>query len=326
MASSKARQRKLARAKMERQLARRAQRDRRRRQTQAGVAIGLVVAIGIVVGLWVGGVFSSQPATTPLATCVWNTPANTQSLTDVGKPPTSGEPRSGTETMTITTDQGTITVALDLDKAPCAAASFSYLASKNFFDNTKCHRLTTSGSYVLQCGDPMGDGTGGPAYTFADENLPSPKATPGASGSSSPGASASASTTASGSASPGASPSTSPGAAAYYPRGTVAMANKGPDTNGSQFFIVYKDSNFDGPKYSIIGKVTGGMDVVDRVAAAGAVNADGKATSDGKPKIPVTIQTLTVSTPGSSPSPSPSGSVPPTTPSSSVTPSEAGKA
>jgi len=308
VASSKTRQRKMARAKMERQLARRAQKARRNRQLQAGLAVGLVAVVAVVVGLFVGGVFSSKqkPATT--ATCIWNTPANGGDLTDVGRPPTSGEARTGTEPMTLTTDQGTIAISLDLAKAPCSGASFKYLAGRNFFNNTICHRLTTSGIFVLQCGDPKGTGSGGPAYSFADENLPKPGAP--ASASASPAASDSASPTGSASAVPSASaaPTASAPTTVTYARGTVAMANSGPDTNGSQFFIVYQDSQMQ-PNYSVIGTVTSGMDVVDKVAAGGAVDANGAATSDGKPKLGVTIQTLTVGTePSATSAPQPSGS------------------
>ena len=116
--------------------------------------------------------------------------------------------------MTVTTNQGTIRIQVDTAKAPCTAASLTYLASLNFFDNSMCHRLsiadststdTTSNMYILQCGDPSGTGTGGPDYYVADENLPTDK-----------------------------SPA--------YPEGTVAMANSGPNTNGSQFFLVYEDT------------------------------------------------------------------------------------
>ncbi len=74
--------------------------------------------------------------------------------------------------MTITTDQGVIPIQMNVTQAPCTSESFSYLASKKFFDATKCHRLTTDGLFVLQCGDPTGTGKGGPTYTIADENLP----------------------------------------------------------------------------------------------------------------------------------------------------------
>ncbi len=118
---------------------------------------------------------------------------------------------------------------------------------EGYFDNSPCHRLTTSGIFVLQCGDPTGTGTGGPGYTVLDENL-NPGLKDAGNG------------------------------AVIYPRLTVAMANSGPNSNGSQFFIVYKDSPLP-PNYSVIGTVTKGMEIVDKVAAAGVKG--GK--TDGSP-------------------------------------------
>ena len=131
-------------------------------------------------------------------------------------------------------------------------ASMAYLAADGYFNNTPCHRLTTQGIYVLQCGDPTGTGTGGPGYEIPDENLP--ENTPN-----------------------------------NYPKGTVAMANAGPNTNGSQFFIVYQDTTLP-PNYTIWGTVSQGLDVVEKVAAAG-VQGGG---TDGPPALPITIQTATV--------------------------------
>jgi peptidyl-prolyl cis-trans isomerase B (cyclophilin B) len=211
--------------------------------------------------------------------CAW-TPQSAAGATDVGTPPTTGITKTGRQTMTITTNQGVVEVELDLDKAPCTAASFAYLAGKQFFDNTKCHRLTNSGLYVLQCGDPSGSGSGGPSYRFADENLP---------------------------AAPDPSAAPSPAPEPVYKAGMVAMANSGPDTNGSQFFIVYKDSTLD-PKYSVLGTVTKGLDVVDKIAAGGIAEG-GTTANDGPPKTEVIIQTLTVAAPGSAPTGSPTPSV-----------------
>jgi peptidyl-prolyl cis-trans isomerase B (cyclophilin B) len=301
VASSKTRQRKLARAKVERQQVRRAAKARRTRQVQATAAAGVVAVLAIVIGLWAGGVFSSKPAPTVTETCAWNTPANASGLDDVGKPPTSGEPRTGSEPMTLTTDQGTIQVSLDLAKAPCAASSLHYLAGKNFFNNSTCRHLSTSGSYLV-CGYPSDATKTGPAYTFADENLPAPStaspsvsAPPTGSASATPSPSASATPSASGSAAASAAPSASASATATYPAGTVAMFNNGPDANGSQFFIVYKDSVLPA-NYSRIGTVTSGLDVVNKIAAGGAVDSSGASTSDGTPKIAVTVQSLTVGT------------------------------
>jgi peptidyl-prolyl cis-trans isomerase B (cyclophilin B) len=301
VASSKTRQRKLARAKIERQMARRAAQVRRKRQIWAGLVVGLVVVLGITGTVWALGGFSSKPTPAAANECAWAAAdkAANDKLKDVGQPPKSGEPRTGTETITITLDTGTVVGSVDLAKAPCTAASMSYLAGKKFFDNTSCHRLTTSGLYVLQCGDPSGTGTGGPAYTFANENVPSTPEEP--------------------STAPSDDASSPPQSTVVYPKGTLAMANSGPDTNGSQFFIVYKDSPLPA-NYTIFGTVTRGLDVVEKIAAGGAVDESGKATGDGKPKTPVTLKTLTVTPTGASPSASaaPSGSA---TPSASASPS-----
>jgi peptidyl-prolyl cis-trans isomerase B (cyclophilin B) len=154
-----------------------------------------------------------------------------------------------TYTATVVTNCGTITVALDGKAAPHTVNSFAFLAGKHYFDNTKCHRLTTSGIYVLQCGDPTGTGTGGPGYQFRDENLNG----------------------------------------ATYPAGTVAMANAGPGTNGSQFFFVYADTPSLPPNYTPFGKVTSGLDILKAIAAKGS-----DPPGDGAPKQPVVITSFTV--------------------------------
>jgi peptidyl-prolyl cis-trans isomerase B (cyclophilin B) len=170
----------------------------------------------------------------------------------VGPPDFSRATRTGTATMTLTTDRGELTISMDRAKTPCTVASLEHLAAKRFFDNTTCHRLTVQSIYVLQCGDPVGDGTGGPDYQIADENL----------------------------------------AGARYTRGVVAMANAGPDTNGSQFFIVYRESEIQAD-YTVFGTVTTGLDVVDRVAAGG-VEPGGNGPGDGAPTLGVTVRTVTV--------------------------------
>ncbi len=279
MARTKDRQRALARAKLERQIARRAAAARRRRQIQAGTAAGLALVLVVLGGLWYAGVFEpdsdpKKPSTASGDGCTWNAQSGGE-VKDVGLPPTSGIVRSGLQTMTITTNQGVVEAQIDTAKVPCTAASFTHLAGKQFFDNSKCHRLTTEGIFVLQCGDPSATGKGGPTYRFADENLPQP-VTDGS---------------------------------ALYKAGTIAMANSGPDTNGSQFFLLYKDSPSLEAKYTVLGTVTKGLDVVEKVAAGG-VNAGGSSATDGPPKTEVTIQSLAMSTPapGAAPSPSPSGS------------------
>jgi peptidyl-prolyl cis-trans isomerase B (cyclophilin B) len=140
----------------------------------------------------------------------------------------------------LVTTQGVITIRMLTDKAPCTTNSFRFLAQRAYFDRTHCHRLTTDRIYVLQCGDPTGTGSGGPGYQFNDENL----------------------------------------TGATYPAGTVAMANAGPDTNGSQFFFTWKDTTLS-PAYTPFGQVIGGMDVLRRIAAAGDDEQNGP--GDGYP-------------------------------------------
>jgi peptidyl-prolyl cis-trans isomerase B (cyclophilin B) len=138
------------------------------------------------------------------------------------------------------TTQGIITVRMLTSAAPCTTNSFRFLASRAYYNGTHCHRLTTQGIFVLQCGDPTGTGSGGPGYKFNDENL----------------------------------------AGATYPAGTVAMANAGPDTNGSQFFFVWKNTTLS-PAYTPFGTVASGMDVLQRIAAAGDDQQNGP--GDGYP-------------------------------------------
>ena len=149
----------------------------------------------------------------------------------------------------IETNCGVIKFATD-SNAPTTSGTIAWLANQGFYNNTSCHRLTTQGIFVLQCGDPAGDGTGSPGFSFADENLP----TAGADGT------------------------------YVYPRGTVAMANSGPNTNGSQFFLVYQDSPLP-PNYSVWGQITEGLDVLDNVASAGVLDG----SSDGLPAQAVVI-------------------------------------
>ncbi len=268
MASTSRRRRQLAREHAERQAQRRAvvhERAVKRRRTIATVTAAVVAAL-LVVGLvaWVRSTGSGRAATagatgTPPpsasalpATCTWR-PAPPQGGQRVARPPTKPETR-GTSTATITLEGlGTVELQLDAARAPCAVTSFRHLASTGYFDSTACHRLSTSQSLrVLQCGDPSGTGQGGPGYSFADESI----------------------------------------AGAKYPAGTVAMANSGPDTNGSQFFIVYGDSQLQ-PNYTVLGTVTKGLDVVAKVAAKG-VQGGG---TDGKPVQPVVIQRVSVDPP-----------------------------
>jgi len=168
-------------------------------------------------------------------------------------PPSAIEPNTGAATATIQlagAASGPVTVDLDRKSAPCTVGSFTHLAQSGYFDGTPCHRLTASATLrVLQCGDPSGTGSGGPGYAFADET----------------------------------------NAGMTYPAGTLAMANAGPDTNGSQFFLVYQDSVLP-PDYTVFGTVTDGLDVVAGIAAKGTTSGN-----DGAPVQPVTISSVKVS-------------------------------
>jgi peptidyl-prolyl cis-trans isomerase B (cyclophilin B) len=289
VASSKDRQRKLARAKFDRQQARRAERERRRRRISAGVGTTLAVLLIAAGGAWIGGAFDEEPAptdTSALDQCLW-TPLGVESnssLKDVGTPPTKDLPESGTETMTISTDKGApIVVDIDVASSPCAAASFSYLAGKQFFDNTECHELTTEGA--LRCGDPTGTGQGGPTYSYYDENPPAAP-TPEPSASAAP-------------------------ATVLYPKGTVALVGNPKGVNGSQFLIFHKDFATADPQYSILGKVTGGLDTLAAIAKVPTVeNSTGEKV---KPKDKITIKTLTVGTAATGTAPSAAASAAPST-------------
>lgn len=138
---------------------------------------------------------------------------------------------------TLKTNCGDIVIEADGVKAPLTVIAMSYLAQKGYFNQSLCHRLVTSGIFVLQCGDPTASGQGGPKFYIPNENFPAPGAN-------------------------------------SYPAGTVAMA-KGQDlpdgtpTIGSQFFIVYQDNSQLAANYTIFGRVTQGLDIVKAIAAAG---------------------------------------------------------
>jgi peptidyl-prolyl cis-trans isomerase B (cyclophilin B) len=162
--------------------------------------------------------------------------------------------RTGRVPATIRTSLGDVTLELDAARAPCTVNAIASLIQGDYYSQTDCHRLTTADLWVVQCGDPSGTGAGAPGYRYDDENTPPP------------------------------------GNLWTYQRGTVAMVNSGPDTNGAQFLIMYRDSEL-GPDYPIVGKVTGGLDVIDRVAAAGT--DDG--STDSRPKLPLHITRIDLS-------------------------------
>ncbi len=258
--------RETARRRLERQIQRRQQasaaRKRRNLVTAAAFSVLLVLAAVFLVVTQLDDDDPAPTAAEPTASAS-GTPAAAKgdctytkspeaATKDAGVPPNGKVPTTGTTTVSVVTTQGPMTFTLDRAKAPCTVNSFLYLAEKKYFDDTPCHRVTTGAQFgVLQCGDPGGTGAGGPGYSFGDELDPNGK----------------------------------------YTKGVLAMANSGANTNGSQFFIVYKDTQLpvEGGGYSIFGRVTKGLDLVTKVAAAGVDQA-----AAPKPAQPVDIQTVSI--------------------------------
>lgn len=274
MTSSNRREREIARAKFERQQQRRVERQQQSRSRQRIVAIVVIAALVLAGGGWAVMSLladSSQSSTAtesnnldeavselaeelnaqgPLVDgCTEPVPARANDLT-FDTAPAPGSQEDGT--LTLQTNCGDIVIDMSPQQAPATVASAAFLADTGFYDATACHRVTTAGIFVLQCGDPAGDGTGGPGYQLPDENLPAE-------------------------------------GAANYPAGTVAMANAGPGTAGSQFFLVYEDTTLPSG-YTIWGQVSEGLDIVRAIAEAGV--ADGSA--DGLPAQPIVIESATV--------------------------------
>ncbi|MFD8497623.1 peptidylprolyl isomerase [Amycolatopsis sp. NPDC059657] len=171
------------------------------------------------------------------------------------KPADGSVPASGKATVTLKTGAGTIGLDLDRALAPCTVASFVSLAKQGFYTGTSCHRLSVEGLQMLQCGDPTGKGTGGPGYKFDDEVFPE----------------------------------------LQYGRGILAMANAGPGTNGSQFFMVFGEAPLP-PNYTVFGSISDeGLTVLDKVAKAGIDPASAAQSPDGTgaPTLPVQFTEVT---------------------------------
>ena len=272
MTSTRERQRAAARARLEREMAERAAKAHKRRRTQAIVGSAAALLLVVAGTIWLVSALGhddkkqNSAASKGYAQCAYTEvpkDGGAGQVKDVGLPQIQQQD-TGTQTMTLDTNLGPVTAKIDRAKVPCTAGSFTHLASKNFFDNTKCHRLVTEGIKVLQCGDPTvtgkgwrkTDGTGGPSYRMAEENLPTDQRP-------------------------------------AYPEGVIAMAKtQQPGSTGSQFFIVFGDSQLD-PKYTVLGTITGGMDLVKQVAAAGSDNAN--QPGDGHPKKEIVIKKLAMS-------------------------------
>jgi len=285
LAGSRERERRRARERYERAREVRLARQRKLRQ-RFGIGLAVACVIGLIAGLTIaftgGGTPKASPsasasakasasasATASTSTAAVKEPATHCTYTQAsstGKPsmPTASPNYKAAYTATINTNLGKIVINLLNSKATCTVNSFVHLAETNFWNNTQCHRVSNSdGLYMLQCGDPTAAasqklscssttlGTGGPGYSFDDENL----------------------------------------TGATYKAGTVAMANSGANTNGSQFFLVFKDTTLS-PSYTPFGTITSGLDILQKVANAGTsctFSAGG-----GVPKEKVVISSVTI--------------------------------
>jgi cyclophilin family peptidyl-prolyl cis-trans isomerase len=230
-----------------------------------GVLAALLLSIfGVILAKTLGSSSSSNDAATitaptaaPAATskvgdCVYTANGDTPAR-PVKLPPAASSVDKAPATMVITTNLGSMTATLDAAKAPCTVHALKYLADAKYFDGTACHREThgaDAGIFVLQCGDPTGGGSGTPGFGYANENTTGAK----------------------------------------YNRGVLAMANAGPDTNGSQFFINYADPSAEGAAalaggYTVFGQITQGLDVLDKITGPGVVNGGGDGAPASKPVI-----------------------------------------
>jgi len=298
LAGSRERERRRARERFEQQRNARLERQRRNRR-RAGIGLAVLCVLGLIAGvstiLVSGGgtataakkpaakvsataspsataTASASPAavTEPAQHCTY-TSASAGSVVKASLPAASPDYKAA-YTASINTNLGPIKIDLANSKATCTVNSFVHLASDNFWNNTQCHRMSNSdGLYMLQCGDPTAKaseklscssatlGTGGPGYEFASENLP----TAGSSGS------------------------------VTYKAGTVAMANTGGATNGSQFFLVFKNTTL-GPDYTPFGTITSGLDILQNVAKAGT-SCTFAGAGGGVPKDKVVIDSVSIS-------------------------------
>ncbi|WP_432139810.1 MULTISPECIES: peptidylprolyl isomerase [unclassified Streptomyces] len=269
MVTQEQRRRQLAREKFLRQQQRRTEARRKAKVRNSVIASVLGVVLVGSLALYTTGVMKDDKDDKANASATAEASPSPSAVEDPCEKPAAGEvkkqtwqkepalsiDKSAKYTMKLSTTCGEIDVALKASAAPHTVNSFAFLAGKGYFDHTKCHRLTTMGIYVLQCGDPTATGTGGPGYKIADENLKDAALKNNT-----------------------------------YPAGTVAMANSGPNTNGSQFFLVYEDSELP-PNYTPFGTVSAeGMKVLKKIAAAGENTGAG----DGAPNATVVIDKATV--------------------------------
>ena len=292
MAGSRERERRRARERYEQQRSVHRERQRKNRK-RAGIGLAVLCVLGLIAGVTTalvsgGGnatAASKKPTTKVSATaspsasatssasaaavtepathCTY-TSASAGSVVKSTLPPASPDYKAA-YTASINTNLGPIKIDLANSKATCTVNSFAHLASEDFWNNTQCHRLSTSGGlYMLQCGDPTAKasqklscssatiGTGGPGYEFASENL----------------------------------------TGATYPAGTIAMANTGSaDTNGSQFFLVFKKTSLPAD-YTPFGTITSGLGILQNVAKAGTTCT--YSAGGGVPKDKVIIDSVSI--------------------------------
>lgn len=275
MAGSRERQRRRARERYERLQESRFQR-RHKLRLRLSIGFAVILVLGLAGGLTAAFAGGHAPAPTKPKAKASSTssaatvaePAHhcTYTSTGSGHPsmPTASPDYTAAYTATMNTNIGKIGISLLNSKATCTVNSFVHLADTNFWNNTQCHRMSNSGGlYILQCGDPTATakhtlscsdtalGSGGPGYKFADENL----------------------------------------SGATYGAGTIAMANAGANTNGSQFFLVYKATTLP-PSYTPFGKITSGLDILQNVAKAGT--SCSYQAGGGVPKEKVIINSVTI--------------------------------
>lgn len=225
-------------------------RQRRWRRIGAALAAGVtVLALAVATFIWLGPDKDSEVSNATDTPLSWE------------EAPSAELAEGASWALTLGTSYGDITVELDGAAAPQAVSSTIFLVQNGFYDGSPCHRLTTDGIYVLQCGDPTGTGTGSPGYSYGPvENSPADD---------------------------------------LYAAGTVAMARQPGDGNslGSQFFIVYQDSTIPSDAaggYTIIGQVTQGLDIVQTVADGGVMSTTSDAATDGSPVRAISLESTAV--------------------------------
>lgn len=268
--------REAAKRKLERQLVRRQQQERRRKQRL--LVVGVVAAVLVVSGaVWLifadhsspsasgasGADGSATPSSPAAPTTPCSYPASGTAAKAVSAPDNLSPLNSGTVQAELTINGSAVPVTLDRAAAPCGVNAFLSLSQQGFYNDTTCWRLTKSpGLNILQCGDPSGQGNGGPGFSFASEPPTG-----------------------------NVDPTTGQSTGDSYPVGTIALANAGASDTGSQFFIVYGDSPGLTPQYTVLGKVDGkGMDVIQQIAAGGTANG----AQDGAPATTATISKVVV--------------------------------